>query len=75
MSDGPPADTTPTLFHVETQEVFYVTNEVNTADKETALLLVEGKKLGKETGRKLISRLVTNVHPIVDGCCSASEES
>lgn len=68
MPDKPEAE--PTHFHVEVQEVFYVLHEVDAARKDIARDLVEQKKLGKETGRKLVSRLVANVHPVREGCCS-----
>lgn len=58
----------PTLFHVEVQEVFYWTYAIDAARKDLARTLVMEKKRGEVVGRKLVSRLMTNVHPVTDNC-------
>lgn len=67
------------LFHAEVQKVFYWTYEIEAVDKDAARAIAEMKVLGvvvaghperarKVVGRKLVSRLVTNVHPVMDAC-------
>ena len=66
-------------FHAEVQKVFYWTYEIEAADqdaaRERADEMVSGvvvaehpERARKVIGRKLVSRLVTNVHPITDAC-------
>jgi hypothetical protein len=50
------------------QEVFYWTYAIDAADKDLARKLVDERKQGEVVGRKLVSRLVTNVHPVTDRC-------
>lgn len=63
-----PAEDTPTSFHVEAQEVIYWTSTIDAPDKDAARILVIEKKCGEVVGQKLVSRLVTNVHPVTDKC-------
>ncbi len=63
-----PDDAAPTPFHVEVQEVFYWTHVIDADGTDSARTLVEEKKQGEIVGRKLVSRLVTNVHPVTDKC-------
>ncbi len=63
------AEAAPTLFHVEMQEVIYWTYAIDAASsKDIARTLVDDKKRGEVVGQKLVSRLVTNVHPVTDRC-------
>jgi hypothetical protein len=65
--DQPPADRT--LFHVEEQEVIYWRTAVESANAEDARAIVTGGSGdGEVVGKTLVSRLVTNVHPVTDGC-------
>ncbi len=67
------------LFHAEVQKVFYWTYEIEAADEDAARERAAEKVSGvvvaehperarKVVGRKLVSRLVTNVHPVMDAC-------
>ncbi len=63
-----PTENAPTSFHVEEQEVIYWTSTVDAVDKDTARVLVVERKHGEIVGQELVSRLVTNVHPVTDRC-------
>lgn len=63
-----PTDSDPAQFHVEEQEVIYWTSSIDAADKDAAHVLVIEKRGGDVVGRKLVSRLVTNVHLVTDKC-------
>lgn len=63
-----PTEAAPTSFHVEEQEVFYWTYTIDAADKDAARTLVDEQKKGEVVGRRLVSRLVTNVHEVTDKC-------
>lgn len=67
MSDQPTEDT-PSLFHVERQEVFYETTVIDAVDADTARMIVIEEDQGMVIGRRLVSRLFTTVHPATDKC-------
>lgn len=66
-------------FHAEVQKVFYWTYEIEADDEDAARRRAAEKVSGvvvvghperarRVVGRKLVSRLVTNVHPVTDAC-------
>ena len=68
-----------TQFHAEVQKVFYWTYEIEADDQDAAWERADAKVSGgvvaghperarRVVGRKLVSRLVTNVHPVTDTC-------
>ena len=64
----PDSDAPPTLFHVEEQEVIYWTSVIDAANKDIARMLIVERKQGELVGHQLVSRLVTNVHPVGERC-------
>ncbi len=56
------------LVHVEVQKVFYVTYRIEADTVDAARELADKRRPGEVVGRKLMSRLVTNAHPITDAC-------
>ena len=54
--------------HVEVQKVFYITYRLEAKDLDEAHELASEKRPGEIVGQKLMSRLVTNAHPITDAC-------
>ncbi len=56
------------LVHVEVQKVFYVTYRIEAEDADAARELASKKQPGEVVGRKIVSRIVTNAHPITDAC-------
>ena len=54
--------------HVEVQKVFYITYRIEAEDADAARELGKQKHPGEVVGQKLMSRLVTNAHPITDAC-------
>jgi hypothetical protein len=69
MSLAQQPDPTLMLFHVEEQEVIYWRTAVDAADKDAARdLITNGSGEGEVVGKSIVSRLITNVHPVTDGC-------
>ncbi len=62
-------------FHVEVQKVFYVTYRIEAEDADAARELADKKYPGDIVGNKIMSRLVTNAHPIADACVVRACES
>ncbi len=64
-----PADAPPVLFHVEEQEVLYWRSAVQATNAEAARdAVTNGSGDGEVIGKTVVSRLVSNVHPVSDGC-------
>ena len=66
-------------FHAEVQKVFYWMFEMEADDEEAArdraaekvsgvVVAEHPERARRVVGRKLVSRLVTNVHPVTDAC-------
>lgn len=62
------SETAPTLFHVEEQEVFYWVRQIDAANKDLARIFVFENGRGEVVGHHLVSKLVTNIHPVTDKC-------
>ncbi len=56
------------LVHVEVQKVFYFMYQIEAEDANAARELANQKCPGEVIGRKIVSRLVTNAHPIMGAC-------
>ncbi len=68
MMTEQPDEELPTIFHVEEQEVIYWTRAIDASDKDAARVLVIEEGHGEVVGRRMVSRLVTNIHPLTDAC-------
>ena len=68
MNTPPPAKAESVSFHVEEQEVIYYTSAIDASDTDAARILVVEAKSGEVVGHQLVSRLVTNIHPVTDKC-------